>query len=504
MHDTTRKIVDGKDTTVNAPRTARRHRPRSQPLAWRQTFTDRRRRRRLATDPLKRAPKGLASFWTRGRRLLWSWWPWALVCFVLVETREWWWALGAGAMGLISYLIAPVEAAPQYGLDHEFAADSTEFMTTMAGATGLPFTEGNRIDLLNNGDEFYPVMLREIALAASSITIEAYIYWEGEIGRTFANALADRARAGVTVKILLDAVGSSSIGNDILDILESSGCQIAWYNPIHWYTIGRFNNRTHRKSLILDGRVGFTGGAGIADHWLGHAQDEDHWRDMNLRIEGPAVVPLQTGFAQNWLERTGELVSGSLYYPPVAPAGPHVALTIISSPVTGASNVRIMYYLSIICARRTLFIANPYFVPDAAAIETLIEAKERGVDVKVMVAGSNNDNWLARQNSIRLYGRLLRAGIEIYEYNRTMLHHKTMVVDGVWATIGTTNFDNRSFAHNEESNVCFYDAALVQKLEQTFRDDLHACARVDVGAWKNRGVLARLQEFLAAFLQEQV
>jgi cardiolipin synthase len=252
-------------------------------------------------------------------------------------------------MAAFSYLIAPVESPPRYGLDHEFGVDSPEFLPTLAGAVGIPFTRGNRIELLNNGDEFYPVMLRAIAAAQTSITIEAYLYWEGEIGRTFASALAERAKSGVRVKILLDAVGSSSIGASILEILESGGCQIAWYNPIKWYTLGRFNNRTHRKSLIIDGRVGFTGGAGIADQWLGHAQDREHWRDTQVRIEGPVVTPLQTGFAQNWLERTRELVSGPIYYP----------------------------------------------------------------------------DWLSRQNGTRLYGRLLQAGIEIYEYQTTLLHHTT-------------------------------------------------------------------------------
>ncbi len=407
-------------------------------------------------------------------------------------------------MATISYLIAPVEAPPRYGLDHEFGVDSAEFLTTIAGATGVAFSSGNRIDVLNNGDEFYPVMLREIAGAEVSITIEAYIYWEGDIGRTFAKALAERARAGVRVKILLDAIGSSRIGNDILGILGSSGCQVAWYNPIKWYSLGRFNNRTHRKSLIIDGRVGFTGGAGIADQWCGHAQDGEHWRDMQIRVEGPAVTPLQTGFAQNWLERTRELVSGPIYYPEIEPAGPYLALTLMSSPVTGASTVRMMYYLSIICARRRIWVANPYFVPDPPAIDTLIEARQRGVDVKVMVSGVKNDSWLSRHNSVRLYGRLLDAGVEIYEYQHTMLHHKTMVVDGLWSTIGTTNFDNRSFAHNEESNVCVYDAALAEHLESIFHSDLRACRPVDPHTWRRRGMLAKGQEFIAAFLQEQV
>ena len=213
---------------------------------------------------------------------------------------------------------------------------------------------------------------------------------------------------------------------------------------------------------------------------------------------------MQTGFAQNWLERTWELVSGHIYYPQLDAAGPHMALTLMSTPVTGASTARTMYYLSIVCARRRIWLANPYFVPDPPAIDTLIEAKRRGVDVKIMVSGMNNDNWLSRQNGTRLYGRLLEAGIEIYEYQTTLLHQKTMVVDGVWATVGTTNFDSRSFAHNEESNVCFNDERLVARMEATFQDDLTACMRVDLDAWRRRGVWARAQEFVAAFLQEQV
>ena len=362
---------------------------------------------------------------------------------------------------------------------------------------------GNRVELLNNGDAFYPRMLAAIERASTSITIEAYIYWAGEIGQQFATALADRARAGCKVKILLDAIGSSSIGADILDVLEGAGCQIAWYNPIRWYSLGRFNNRTHRKSLIIDGRLAFTGGAGIADHWRGNARNPDEWRDMQIGVVGPAVIPLQTGFAHNWQQTTGELLTGDEFYPLVEPAGSLAVQTLLSSPETGASSVRTMYYLSIVCARQSIFIANPYFIPDTVAIDTLIEAKQRGVDVRIMVSGIRNDNWLARHNSVRLFGRLLEAGIDIQEFNRTMLHHKTMVVDGCWVTVGTTNFDNRSFAHNEESNVCFFDEDLAARLHQVFADDLLGCQRVRIEEWRRRGVWARCQELVASLLQEQ-
>jgi len=456
-----------------------------------------------ARDPRTRSPKGNLPFWTRGRRLLWSWWPWAIVCIWGISQARWGWAFGGGAMALVSYLIAPAAAPPRYGLDHEFPIDSPEFAGTIAGSSGSPFLAGNRVELLNNGDAFYPPMLAAIRGAQISIAIEAYIYWAGDIGREFAEALAERARAGVKVKILLDAIGSASIGSEILEQLESAGCQVAWYNPIRWYTIGHFNNRTHRKSLVVDGRVAFTGGAGIADHWRGNARGPDEWRDLQIRLEGPAVAPLQTGFAHNWQRTTGELLSGDAYYPIIDPAGTLAVQTMLSSPETGGSNVRTMYYLSIVCARQSICLANPYFVPDPTAIETLIEAKRRGVDVRIMVSGIRNDNWLARQNSVRLFGRLLEAGIEIQEYNRTMLHHKTMVVDGQWVTLGTTNFDNRSFAHNEESNVCFFDAKLAGDLLKIFEEDLAGCERLTLERWRRRGVWARAQELLASFLQEQ-
>jgi cardiolipin synthase len=457
----------------------------------------------MAPDPLTRKPKGAVPFWVRVRRLFWSWWVWAALCLWAMVGDKWFLAAVTGAMAIISYLITPSEFPPRYGLDHEFSVDDEEFLPTMAGATGVPFLPGNRIDILNNGDAFYPSMLEAIKGADLSITIEAYIYWAGEVGRQFAAALAAKAASGVRVKILLDAVGSTSIGEEILETLERGHCQLAWYNPIRINSLGRFNHRTHRKSLIVDGRVAFTGGAGIADHWRGNARNPSEWRDMQIRVEGPAVTPLQTGFAHNWLQTTGELISGPLFYPLQEPAGALSAQTIMSSPEVGASTARIMYYLSIICARRSIYIANPYFLPDAAAIDALVEAKRRGVDVRIMVAGIHNDNWLARQNSVRLFGPLLRAGIDILEYNRTMLHHKTMVVDSVWATVGTTNFDNRSFAHNEENNVCCYDRAFARRIHAMFEADTSGCDRVEREGWKRRGLWQRTQEVLAAFLEEQ-
>jgi cardiolipin synthase len=443
-------------------------------------------------------------FW----RGVWSFiltaWIWVLLRNATADFIQWLKIFGSMLVAYAFSLFRPGEEEPRYGLEHEFAIDSDEFLPSIAGATDMTFLPGNQIRILNNGDEFYPAMLDAIEGAHRSITIEAYIYWAGEIGKRFAQALAGRARAGVKVKILLDSVGSATISDEIVNTLKDGGCQLEWYHPIHWYTIDRVNNRTHRKSLIIDGRIGFTGGAGIADHWLGAAEDPDHWRDIQIQIEGSAVTPLQSAFSRNWLETTGELISGDDYYPRHKMAGRLEVQSILSSPETGSSTVRIMYYLSIVCARKNIYIANPYFIPNDQAIDILLAARQRGVDVKIMVSGIYNDNMIARYNSTRLYGRLLEGGVEIYEYNRTMLHHKTMVCDGMWSTVGTTNFDDRSFAHNDENNICVHDRAFGSKWESIFLNDLKDCDQVKLHNWRNRGVLVKATELLMSLFKSQV
>ncbi len=478
--------------------------PRSNPSPFRHRPRTGRRSYRRAPDPRTTKPKGISTLWTRVRRLIWSWWPWAALAVYHVSQDAWWWAFGTGLWAAVCSLSTPMEFPPQFGFDHGLKVGSPEFLDTMVGAAGVPFAPGNRLELLNNGDRFYPSMLSAVQNAEHSITIEAYIYWSGEIGMTFARALAERASKGVKVKILLDAVGSSSVGNDILGILRDGGCHVAWYNPIRWNKLRRLNNRTHRKSLIIDGRIGFTGGAGIADHWTGDAQDAQHWRDLQIRMEGPAVQPLQTGFAQNWLEATGELVTGHDFYPALVPVGKVALQTVMSSPETGASTVRVMYCLAISAACHSIEIANPYFVPDHLAIDLFRDAVKRGVRVRVMVAGARNDAVTARLNSIRLYGALLEAGVELLEYNRTMMHHKTMVVDGLWATVGTTNFDNRSFAHNEENNICLCDEAFSHQLNEMFAADVKACEPVNLETWRSRPLLDKAMQGLASFVQDQV
>jgi cardiolipin synthase A/B len=481
-------------------------RPRTQPRRFRQGGVPREWRHRL--EPVIDRPR-------RRRRIVrgalarirgWLWWPmpWAIACTWALATDGWWWALGTGAMAAVSQAIALRDPGLAFAVDHQMPVESQEFLDSMEGSTGVPLVGGNAVAILNNGDEFYPEMLAAVRGARRSITIEAYIYWHGEIGMEFAQAIAERAKAGVPVKLLLDTVGSATIGDEILKVLEEGGCQLAWFNPIDWYTLDRFNYRTHRKSLIVDGRIGFTGGAGIADHWRGCAQDADHWRDMQVRVEGPGAVPLQTGFAQNWLRTTGEMVSGPAFFPAISGVGGIAVHTVLSSPSAGASPVRTLYYLAIASARRSILIANPYFVPDQVALDALRSARQRGAVVKILVSGIRNDNWLARRNSVRLFGQLLEAGVEVYEYNRTMLHQKIMVVDDAWGTIGTTNFDNRSFAFNEESNVSVHDRGCVERLVEIFDEDVAASDRVTLDAWRRRGLFAKAQELVAALFEDQV
>jgi len=459
---------------------------------------------RLAPARRPRTRLGTLTPGDRVRNVIRAWWVWLAVALVLEGFGRHISASIAGALSFLLYHTSAVSHPAVYALEPSFDTESPEFTTTMAGATGMPVVEGNGVALYDNGDQFYPAMLQDIESARMSITMEQYIFWHGRVGRRFAEAFAEKARSGIPVKLLLDAIGSSNLGWDIFKILEAGGCQLAWFRPIKWYTLHRANRRNHRKSLIVDGQVAFTGGAGIADHWLGEAENPDHWRDSEIRVEGPAVAWQQAGFAQNWLVTTGEILHGHEFFPEPLPAGDVAVQTILSSPSFGAGAAGTMYLIALPCAKRYIYIANPYFIPDSRVVDMLARACLRGVTVKLMLAGKYNDTWWARQNSLRHYGKLLSAGVEIYEYQPTMLHQKTMIVDGVWATVGTANFDNRSFSLNEETNICFHDAALIAQLRAVFFADLARCERIQLSQWKKRGARQRAMEMLASLIENQV
>ncbi|MCU1339995.1 MAG: phospholipase D/Transphosphatidylase [Bryobacterales bacterium] len=442
--------------------------------------------------------------WDRVRRAIRTWWIWLAVAIAAYLTGYWIVTLIAGVLSFVFYHTAPESHPAVYALETDLDVESTEFPITMEGMTGMPLVPGNQIALFNNGDEFYPKMLEAIESAQHSITMEQYIFWDGRVGRRFAEAFAEKARAGVPVKLLLDAIGSSTLGEIVLKILEAGGCQLAWFRPIHWYTIVRANHRDHRKSLIIDGKVAFTGGAGLADHWLGQAKNVRSWRDVMIRVEGPAALVQQSGFAQNWLQCTGEILTGHEYFPVPSPAGNVDIQTILSSPFEGIGTAGTMHLIALQCARRHIYIANPYFIPDARLIDMLARAQARGVAVKLMLAGKHNDTWWARQNSLRLYGKLLEAGVEIFEFLPTMLHQKIVIVDDAWASVGTANFDNRSLALNEETSLCFHDRALVNRLHDIFIADLERCRKVRLADWKRRGFWQRAGEQFASLIEDQV
>lgn len=417
---------------------------------------------------------------------------------------NWVLAVIASIVSFFFYNTTPRSHPAVYALETDLDVESPQFPLTMTGMTGMPLVPGNQVALFNNGDQFFPAMLDAIESAEHSITMEQYIFWEGQVGRRFAEAFAEKARSGVQVKLLLDAVGSSTLGEPIVKILEAGGCQLAWFRPIHWYTMIRANRRDHRKSLMVDGKIAFTGGAGIADHWLGDAQGARSWRDLMVRVEGPAAIGQQSGFAQNWLQCTGEILTGEDYFPLPRTAGTIDVQTIVSSPLEGMGASGTMHLIAVQCARRHLCIANPYFIPDPRLIEMLGQAVRRGVAVKLMVAGRHNDTWWARQNSVRLYGRLLQAGVEIFEFLPTMLHQKTVLVDDAWGSVGTANFDNRSFALNDETSVCFHDRDLVSQLHEIFLADLERCKKVSLRQWKKRGFWQRAGEQFASLMEDQM
>ena len=347
----------------------------------------------------------------------------------------------------------------------------------MNNLLGPGLVSGNEIITLRNGDEIFPAMLKAIRGAKHSISFETYVYWKGKIGRQFAEALAERARAHVAVHLILDWQGTRKLDHTCLQLMKEAGVEIAEYNPLRlyqpsfWYRPTRLNNRTHRKLLIVDGKTGFTGGVGIADEWDGHAQDPQHYRDNHYRIEGPVVGELQATFLDNWLRTNGSVLHGNDYFPLLSTAGPYKAQTFKSSQRGGTESARLMYLMSISAASKTMRLANAYFVPDKLAIDTFLEAARRGVKIEIIVPGRHIDQQVVRQASHNKWPQLLSAGIRIYEYQPTMFHCKYMIVDDRWASVGSSNFDPRSFRLNAEANLNVLDSNFAAKQIEIFEQD---------------------------------
>ena len=408
--------------------------------------------------------------------------------------------LGAGLALLALNLMTDSEKKIRRKVEHRYAVDDPQFVRAMGVLLGPSLTDGNRVETLLNGDQIFPAMLEAIRAARKTITFETYIYWSGQVGKQFAEALSERAKAGVKVHILLDWVGSQKMDADLLAQMERSGVEIKRYHPLAWYTIDRLNNRTHRKILVTDGRVGFTGGVGIADEWGGNAQDKDHWRDTHYRVEGPAVAQMQAAFNDNWLKVSGVVLHGDDYFPPPERHGELLAQVFQSSPDGGSESMHLMYLLSVAAAAKTIDLSMAYFVPDDIALEALVAAMKRGVRVRIIMPGKLTDAKPVRRASRALWGDILRAGAEIYEYQPTMFHCKVLVVDGLWVSVGSTNFDNRSFRLNDEANLNIYDRDFAARQVRDFEADLKRSRRITYEEWESRPWMEKeLERFFAVF-----
>jgi cardiolipin synthase len=410
----------------------------------------------------------------------------------------------AGVVTIIVMNFGSTQKRVERRIPHHVGAGDPEFLREIQLLVGPPFIGGNRVEPLENGAEIFPAMLDAIRNATRTINFETFIYWSGRIGREFAAALAERAQAGVAVHVTLDWLGSQKMDEELVEQMEQAGVQVVRFHPPRWYTLGRMNNRSHRKLLIVDGRIGYTGGVGIADEWLGHAEDPDHWRDSHYRIEGPVVGQMQAAFLENWLETTGELLTGEDYFPDCEAVGELRTQLFTSSPTGGAESMQLMYLLSIAAAERSIDIIAAYFVPDSLTRKLLIDARRRGVRVRVIAPGKYIDRRIVRYASRDDWGSLLEAGVEIHEYQPTMLHCKLLVVDRCLTSVGSTNFDPRSFHLNAEANLNVYDGPFAERSTEMFERDLARSRRIALEEWRRRPLRERLIEKMASLVQPQL
>ena len=385
-----------------------------------------------------------------------------------------------------------------------FTLDDPRFADQLGVLLGPPFLAGNRHQVLLNGDQIFPPMLAAIRSAKTSITFETYIYWSGEIGRAFADALAERARAGVKVHVLLDWVGSAKVEEGFVEKMSAAGVQIRKFHPPHWSHLGRMNNRTHRKLLVIDGRLAFTGGVGIAPPWTGNAQDPEHWRDSHFEVEGPVVAQMQAVFIDNWIKVTGDVLHGPAYFPALAPAGNGRAQMFSSSPSGGSESMQLMYLLAITAASRSIDLSAAYFVPDELAAKALVDAMKRGVTLRIVVPGEYIDSETVRSAGRARWGPLLEAGALIAEYRPTMYHCKVMIVDGLLVSVGSTNFDNRSFRLNDEATLNIIDPVFAQQQTAIFAADLALARPVSHAQWQARPWQEKVKERLASLIGAQL
>ena len=396
----------------------------------------------------------------------------------------------------------PVRRVLAIGDDRLPGVRDSVFVRTIELLAGMKVEPGNNVEVLANGS-VYPRLWADIASAKQTITVQMYFSKPGAVADSFAKYLADRARAKVRVLVLLDAFGSQELAGKWAEGLKRAGVEVAWLRPLHWYTLHRAATRSHVRVVVVDGRVGYTGGFGIADYWLGNGHAENEWRESNARFEGPTVAQLQAAFTSGWAEATGELITGDLFFPPqsFAEVGTVRASLLHFIPTVGSTPAERFMALSITGARRTLYVSNSYFVPDDDFRRLLVRAAKRGVDVRILTAGDKSDVKTTLYAGRARYAELLKGGVRVYEYQPTMMHAKTFVVDGVWSTVGSLNFDNRSLVFNNESNIVALDERVGATLDSLFLDDLRYSKEIRLDEFERRSWGEKLLEWGANTLQ---
>lgn len=410
----------------------------------------------------------------------------------------------AGAAVIVALNLMPERRDLREPIPHVHGVADPQFRRTMDGVFGGSLRSGHEIDILLNGDEIFPAMLGAIEAAESTVHFETFVYWSGDIATVFAQALANRARAGVEVRVLLDWAGSIPFDQSLVDIMEEGGVVVHRFRPIRWYTLDRINNRTHRKLLIVDGTVGFTGGVGIGDEWLGDARNPNEYRENHYRITGPSVAGMQAAFAENWLEATGEVLQGDRYYPPQANDGEIVAQLVKSSPRGGSRSMHQMLLMSLASAERNIRIGMAYFVPDDIALAQLIDAARRGVEIDIILPGPHISKQFVRHGSRYFWGDLLSEGIRIHEFQPSMYHAKLFIVDEDWVSIGSANFDERSFRLNDEANLNVHDRDFALQHIAIFEDDLARSRPITLEEWENRPWRHKFLDWLASLMRTQL
>lgn len=396
------------------------------------------------------------------------------------------------------------EESIAHSIDEPAEVDSEQFRRVMGSLLGPPIVGGNRVRALKNGDAIFASMLEAIRGAERTIAFETFIYWSGEIAREFAAALAERASSGVRVKVLLDAIGAGPMDRSLIGRMEAAGVDVELYHPPALKHLARLNHRTHRKLLIVDGRVGFTGGVGIADEWRGDARGPEEWRDTHFRVEGPVVAHLQSAFMDNWLKTHSEVLHQEDWFARLDPVGDVAAQLFKSGPREGSASVRLMYALSLAAARESVLMSTAYFVPDRNSQRRLERMARAGIRIEIIVPGRLIDKRVVRRASRSSWGGMLRAGVKIYEYQPSMYHTKVLVIDGKFVSVGSTNFDNRSFKQNDEANLNVLDGGLARLLGEQFEEDKARSREVTLEYWERRPWNVKLKDRAATLLHGQL